>query len=48
MKLNILTSKTILRTPLRAPQQKYDSVSILKYNSKNDMKKYESGLFSKK
>ena len=30
MKLTILTSKTILRTPLRAPKQKYDSMSFSK------------------
>ena len=30
MKLNILTSKLILRTPLRALQQKYESKSFSK------------------
>ena len=30
MKLNILTSKTILRTPLRDSQQKYESISFSK------------------
>ena len=47
MKLNILTSKSNLRTPLRAPQQKNESWIILNKNSKNDIKKFKSRSFTK-
>ena len=48
MKLNILTSKTILRTPLRDHQQQSEFISVSKTKFKNDMKKYKPGSFSKK